>query len=299
MRKYYVTIGLFFTMIICISFLSMTPLDIMKSGGGPPYNTKAPGEKTCSGAESPNNCHSGGIADNAGPATKSITFSGGTSYVPGQTYTVTITISHPTRNRFGFQIVALRNSDDANAGTAILTDLARTQSQIPAYGLYQTRNYVMHVLNGSNGIANSCTWSYNWTAPSTNVGAITFYACMLAANNNNANDAGDETYFSQLTINPTATGISTQKLDVGTILVYPNPAKHTIFINYTLWEISSINIELLDIQGKLVQVLLHNEKTIGDISEKIALEPAISPGIYLVRFTTDNTQSTKRIIIQD
>lgn len=295
MKKLHVVSALFLVMIICISF---SPLDIMKSDGGPPYNTNAPGEKTCSGAEGTNGCHSGGIADNAGAATKSITFSGGTSYLPGQTYTVTVTISHPTRNRFGFQIVSLRNSNDANAGIVTLTDSARTRSQIPTYGSYQTRNYVMHILNGLNGIANSCSWSYNWTAPSTDEGAITFYACMLAGNGNDLNDAADETYFTQLTINPTAVGVSTQEKDADKMEVYPNPATSAVSINYILNETSSFKAELIDIQGKLVQVLYHDEKAIGTIAEKVTLAPGITPGIYLIKFTTDNSESTKRIVIQ-
>lgn len=297
MKKYYVTIGLFFSTIVCISLLSMAPLDIMKSSGGPAFNTNAPGEKTCSGPESPNNCHSGGIADNTGLATKSITFSGGTSYTPGQTYTVTVTISHPTSNRFGFQIVSLRNSDNANTGTVVITDAARTQNEVPGYGTYPTRSYVMHVVNGTNGLANSCTWSYNWTAPSTDEGAITFYACMMAANNNNTNDAGDETYFTQLTINPVPAGISTHKSSAEDIVMYPNPAQHEIFINYNLTEVSLFKAELLDVQGKLVQVLFQDEKAVGAISEKITLNQNISPGIYLIKFTTDKMQSTKRILL--
>ena len=114
--------------ICCILLTAFSDKSVMKSAGGPPYNTKAPGEKTCSGAEGTNSCHSGGIADNAGLATKTITFSGGTSYVPGVTYTVTVSIAHPTRNRFGFQIVSLNNSTGANAGTVTLTDTTRTRS---------------------------------------------------------------------------------------------------------------------------------------------------------------------------
>ncbi|MBA3704790.1 MAG: T9SS type A sorting domain-containing protein [Bacteroidetes bacterium] len=292
-------IGLFWVTIISITLTAFSVKDIMKSDGGPPYNTNAPGEKTCSGTEPGNGCHSGGIPDNSGPAIKkAITFSGGTSYIPGQTYTVTVTISHPSRNRFGFQIVSLRNSNSANAGTAIITDVSRTRSQIPTFGSFQTRNYVMHILNGSNGIANSCSWSYNWTAPATSEGDITFYACMLAANNNNLNDAGDETYFSQLTIKPTSVGISSQELNFNEISLYPNPATNVISINYTLNETSSFKVELIDIRGKLIQVLYHDKKAIGTIAEKVSLTPGIIPGIYLIKFTTDKMESTKRIIIQ-
>jgi hypothetical protein len=298
MKKYQVIIGAFFSTICCIIFLSMTTREVMKSNGGPPYNTNAPGEKTCSGVEGTNSCHSGGGLDNSGAATKSITFSGGTSYIPGQTYTVTVSIAHPTRNRFGFQIVSLKNSNNANAGTVVLTDTARTQSQIPGYGSYQTRNYVMHKLAGTNGIANADSWSYNWTAPSANQGAITFYASLMAANNNNTNDAGDETYFTQFTIYPSATSVSNQESENDNIAVYPNPISDFITIDYLLKNYSSFEAELVDIQGKTVQPLLKLQNTIGLINKSIAIDQTVSSGIYLVKFTIDKKALfTKRIII--
>jgi hypothetical protein len=178
-------------------------------------------------------------------------------------------------------------------------DPTRTSSQIPGYGSYQTRNYVMHRLNGTNGISNSCTWSYNWTAPASNEGAITFYACLLAANNNNTNDPGDETYFTQLTINPATTGISFEEKGVDKISEYPNPAKNVVSIRYSINEISSFKAELLDIQGKLIQVLFKDEKAFGTFEKEITLYPNIPSGIYLIRYSTDKGQSIKRIILQN
>jgi hypothetical protein len=124
-------VSLVFSGVVGIIIFSAFTGSTQKSGGGPPYNANAPGDQTCSGAEGSNSCHSGGIPDNSGPASTFITFSGGTTYVPGQTYTVTTKITHPTRNRFGFQIVSILNSTLTNAGTVILTDTARTQTGVP------------------------------------------------------------------------------------------------------------------------------------------------------------------------
>lgn len=280
--------------IISITLTAFSVKGIMKSDGSPPYNTNAPGEKTCSDVD----CHSGGIADNAGLGAKSITFSGGTQYLPGQTYTITVTVSHPSRNRFGFQIVSLLNSN-ANAGIVTITDAARTRNEIPNFGAYQTRNYVTHVLNGSTGIANSCSWSYNWTAPPTDQGPVTFYACMLAANNNSINDKGDETYYTQLTINPASSSTASQKAEDNEMIVYPNPATNNLTISFTLNEASPFKAELMDTQGKLVQVLYRKEYAVGTVTKSITLASGIKHGIYLVRITTDKGESSKRIIIQD
>ncbi len=298
-NKYKISAAFFLTVVTIIFLTSFDSLDVMKSNGGPPYNTKAPGEKTCSGVEGSNSCHSGGIADNAGTATKSITFSGGTNYIAGQTYTVTVSISHPSRNRFGFQIVSLKNGSNANIGTVALTDTNRTRSQIPTYGSYQTRNYVMHILGGSYGTSNACTWSYSWTAPSTNQGAITFYACLMAANGNNTNDSGDQTYYTQLTINPSITGVfEDNNENSNDIIIYPNPVKNSFTINYKLTKPSLFKAELLDAQGKLVQLLYNNDKANGTINEKITLSENSSPGFYFVKFSIDNKEQLKKIIVQ-
>ncbi len=283
---------------LCISFTALSPIEVLKFDGGPPYNTKAPGEKTCSGPESSNNCHSGGAGDDTGPATETILFSGGTQYVPGQTYTVTCKVIHPTRNRFGFQIVSLRNSDNANIGTITLLDTTRTRSQIPTFGAFQTRNYVMHRINGTQGTSNSCEWSYRWLAPATNQGAITFYACFNSANNNGANDAGDETNCTQLTITPGVVNLGSIERANDNVSVYPNPVNNELSIKYTLNKSSAFKAELVDLKGKLIQKLYQNENANGEIEEKIILNKTIIPGVYFINFTVEEKRFTKKIIIE-
>ncbi len=227
-KKHFISAVFFVVIIACFSFIGDNT-SVLKSDGGPPYNTNAPLEKTCSGIEGANACHSGGIPDNSGPGTPSILFSGGTTYVPGVTYTVTPTITHPNRNRFGFQIVSLTDNNNLFSGTINLLDTAKTRQQQPTWGPGQDRIFVMHRLAGSYPTTpNLGQWSYQWTAPATNVGNISFYACFNAANNDNTNDPGDETYYAKITLTPSAVGIASIDKDALVFSVYPNPASSLI-----------------------------------------------------------------------
>ncbi len=242
-----------------ISFILVTAITFLfssligKSDGGPPYNTKAPGEKSCSGTEGANSCHSGGIADNAGSGTPSIIFDNGNkTYIPGQTYQVKPRITHPTFEKFGFQIVSLRNSDNKFAGTITLNDTAKTRMQKPTWGSAQDRNFVMHRLAGTAAVsANTGEWSYSWKAPATNQGDITFYACYLAANGNGTNEKADQTYYTKLVVSP-FNNIEPAVAAKPVIAVFPNPAKDNINISFNLATAQNIDFTIIDLNGKTI-----------------------------------------------
>jgi hypothetical protein len=288
--------SLFFIMVFCAAFIGND--SVQKSDGGPPYNTNAPGEKTCSGAEGANSCHSGSIPDNSGPGTPSILFSGGTTYAPGQTYTITPTIFHPTRNRFGFQIVSLKDSNNAFVGTITLIDTNVTRQQQPNWGSYQDRIFVMHRVAGSYATGpNTGSWTYKWTAPSYNAGNISFYACFNAVNNNNINDAGDETYYTKITITPSAVGITEVPLDNVHVSIYPNPCTEYVYLYYSLIAGTSLKAELINMEGKFVQSLIEEKTVWGIYSEKIELRE-VPAGIYFIKSDIGGKENLQKIYIK-
>ena len=226
------------TLILCIACFGLIsfsvintgdPHDVLKSGGGPTDNTNAPTEKTCSGPEGTSACHSGGIPDNTGPATTAIISSGGTMYVPGQTYTITCSITHQTRMRFGFQCTARRLSNNNVAGNMVVSDATNTWLHPATFANCTSCQYMCHTLSGSYFTSTTGSWSFTWTAPSTNIGNVRFYACFGAANNNNTNDSGDETYYTTLTLTPSMTGINELEF-LYDISVSPNPSTGEFFV---------------------------------------------------------------------
>ncbi len=136
--------------------------------GPPASRTGAPGELTCT------DCH------NAGTGAGTFSIVAPTNYVPGQTYSIQVkhVTTNNTRKRWGFQMTALANN--VSAGTLAI---ANGTTQIKTSS--SNRSYIEHTSTGT--FANQtggATWTFNWTAPATSVGNVTFYAAGVQADNN-------------------------------------------------------------------------------------------------------------------
>ncbi|MBN4051560.1 hypothetical protein JYU16_01975, partial [bacterium AH-315-M05] len=155
-----------------LAVIASYELSITNSTTPPVSRTGAPGETTCAA------CH-GNL--NIGPG--DILFSLDTiSYFPGVTYTATVQVIDPTKVRWGFELTSLDGIDNM-AGSYTITNVLNTSLQTNI-----GRDYINH-LNASS----SDTWQFDWTAPGSIVGPITFYIAGNAADNN-ASSTGDNIY---------------------------------------------------------------------------------------------------------
>jgi len=110
-------------------------------------------------------------------------------YVPGQTYTITVTLQDPQASRWGFEVVALDESGLIGLGTVTITDPVNTQKST----LFLS-TYVKHTLSGTfAGTSGQASWSYDWTAPPAGSGTARFFVSGNAANNDSTPD-GDLIY---------------------------------------------------------------------------------------------------------
>jgi hypothetical protein len=165
------------------------------SSGAPASHTGAPAEQTCATI----GCHDDNSI-NSGSANLSIDMGSVTAYVPNQTYTIKVKITDPSVERFGFQLVALQNSDSSNIGSFQITDKYRTQLTHNSYQL-SDRQYVTYTFDGTDAVSTGKgEWEMNWTAPSANVGEIIFYAAAVSANDDGI-DKGDYVYTTTKSIN--------------------------------------------------------------------------------------------------
>lgn len=282
--------ALFFVSLGLISFSNIysgSSHSNLKSAGGPPYNTNAPGEKTCSGTEGTNSCHSGGIADNSGPATCSITSSGGTLYVPGQTYTITASITHPDKVRFGFQLSPRRVSNNTNAGTITVTDATNTWLHPVTYGSCQTCQFICHKLAGTSFPGKTASWTFNWTAPASNVGNVRLYACFNAANNNN-NETGDEIYYTNITLTPSSTGINEPDF-FSAINIYPNPGSGEFYVSTEITDLKEFKV--FSAQGAMV-----NAFSSASAINRVDLRGQPG-GVYFLSISCEGKKTIKKIVV--
>ena len=160
---------------------------VSASASGPtPSHTNAPGEANCT------LCHSD-FAVNSG--TGSVTISGlPANYLPNQVIPITVRTSQADAVVFGFQLTAV-DSRGNKVGTYTIPSGNPVRLQL-VDGLVNNmqRQYIEHTVDGIIPAQFGFNqWTFNWTAPSTRVGKVGFYAAGNAANSDGGT-SGDYIY---------------------------------------------------------------------------------------------------------
>ena len=106
-------------------------------------------------------------------------------YTPGQIYDLSLIVSGTNTNGYGFQLIPKVNDNVSGSLAAISNDMAIENSSAE-----------------HRGTSSSGTWNFQWTAPATDQGTITFYASGLATGGSSGND-GDYVYTLNQQIEPT------------------------------------------------------------------------------------------------
>lgn len=251
------------------------------AAGSPAGRTGAPGELNCTA------CHSGTVQSGAGINTVTIADGNGavTEYIPGTTYTVTIDmgVSNPKN---GFQIISL-NSSNAQAGTNTIISGSGTQQLNGSSG----KKYITHTSSGNS----LSTWSYEWTAPATNVGDITFY---LATNqsNSNSNNTGDLIRVSNFTIGSTVSVDEEASSAVDVSLGF-NALAHSLNIQMQSAVTGKASMNIVDMSGKSVQFEELGEVSNGKNGFSVLLNHKIQAGTYIAHISVNNHFVTKKFVI--
>jgi hypothetical protein len=215
-------------LILAIFFVSMSSHPHKNSGQAPTGKTGAPGETTCS------DCHSGGSFDGQ------IDFLMGentTTYTPGETYVITFTSSYNSP-RHGFSLTALDAENNQMGDLVVLND------DNTSFASANDRQYIGHKSANDNN-----TWEFNWTAPETDAGTVTFYYVINAADNNGSTSgdmiatgstsvepASVQMYSLAVDINPENAGTVTGDGDYEegeTVALQATPNEGFSFVNWT------------------------------------------------------------------
>ena len=270
-------------LILSSAFLVFTFFAGILTDNGKAGTTGSPGENNCT------QCHD---SFGANTGTGSVTITSNMTnweYVPGQTYQVSVTVAQSNVSLFGLGFEALQSSG-ANAGT--LTPGTGTQIKNALVGGNQRAN-IVHTLNGGAS-ANTHTFSFTWTAPSTNVGAITFYAAGNATNNNGS-DTGDRVYTASQVVNPSTVGIEEDELMNAFLSAYPNPFNTTLNVQFSLKNNAKVQLNVMDLTGKVVATESMN-KASGIHNESLDVS-GLSNGLYIISITLDGkVLSSQRVV---
>jgi hypothetical protein len=78
---------------------------------------------------------------------------------------------------------------------------------------------------------------------------------------------------------------------------YPNPFQSQTTILYTLDKPQHVILELIDLQGRIIQTLIHTDQSAG--LHQIRLEANELPGgVYLCRLTTETSSRYQKLVLQ-
>lgn len=164
--------------------IAVASIFINKENGQTKKYAGAPGDITSTGcADAGQGCHDVAVAGS------SITLTGApTSYVPGQVYTLTLTVSDPTKVVTGFQIVATNGTTGTQVGT--FTAVAGTKIATGT-GTVGAGRLIHSVITPM--VSGTKSWTFNWAAPTTGAPSnIVFYYSGVAGDGNSDETIGDK-----------------------------------------------------------------------------------------------------------
>ena len=222
-------------LLLLISFL-------LGNSSGPPsgYANNAPTFQNCTV------CHSGVVNSGNG----SIQFVGLPSfYIPGETYPLEIFVNGSNSRGFGFQAAVMK--DDISAGSFSINSTSN-YSEING-------DYIQQSSRNPEG-----SWVFDWIAPNSDIGEITFSASGLATGGSSGY-SGDDVYTTEVSI-------SAQPLSIHSALEsnnftlhnnYPNPFNPITTIDYELKEESFIELNIYDLSGNSIINLVHEVQSPG------------------------------------
>lgn len=250
--------------------------------------TGAPGEMAHSGNACAS-CHGGTAA--SGDGFNILSWDEGIdNYTPGETYTMLLSMEDAS-NKNGFQLVALKASDNTQAGTVVVTDEVRTQGQAGIQG----RQYLSHRAAGNT----SSVWTFNWTAPAADEGNVIFYVATNKTNNNGNSDAGDLVRLSQHVFSgPAASSSLTQYEQIqASLSIVLNKQDSRIQISFSTEESEPLHVNVMNAQGQSVLAHSLGMSYPGENSKEVRFNQTLSTGIYFVNFFVGNKAYSEKIFI--
>jgi len=253
------------------------------TGGGPIGRTGAPGELNCT------SCHSGTAVSGSSENVFNVLENGTpvSSYTPGSTYEVSLSMaSNPVKR--GFQLIAL-DANNTMAGTFVSLNNGTQVVNGP-----NSKKYVNQTNAGSN-FGTFPTWNFQWVAPSSDQGTVTFY---VSTNKTNANgqDTGDQIHLSQHQVFSTA---SVNEIDqkMKDFQVAYSTQNRMIYISYSSQVEGETFMNLVDLTGRPVAYTQLDGASQGENKHAFRVPDYIKSGAYIVHFFVNNHAISKSVMI--
>lgn len=229
------------------------------TGGQPGQFSGSPGD----GGSNCTSCHSPGANHNGSPVLTNVP----AAYAAGQTYNLNLAINGSSVSKFGFNITA-----ETAGGVKVGSWTAGTGTR-----LRSDSNGLTH--NSSGSASNN--WNLSWTAPSSDLGNVTFYYATMQANNANGN-GGDQTITGQSTA-----VLTNADQQVSSFKLFPTHAVSDVTIELAHSEQAKLIVYNMNGQPVLQRTL--DRQTQVDVA-------SLSTGVYISQVVVDDMISTQKFI---
>lgn len=245
----------------------------VKYSGGPPEGyTGSPADgKNCSA------CHASSPKTLSDAITTNIPPGG---YVPGDTYSVTVSIVDSNAMQFGFQL----SPQDLSGN--LLGELISTSNETQ---VTSSKKYIEHTFTGTLGSI-SRSWSFQWVAPPAGTGDVTFYAAINAANGNGST-TGDQVYLTNLTVSEMVTAIESSLPTHSKVRITILPGTTWLRVSSSI-SLNRIEVYTIDGRNVYVQDIGSNREVLLQLPESLRNQ------FLLVKiFLKDSNVVVKKVIL--
>lgn len=244
---------------------SMSLLVNAFSTGGPAGNTGSPNDgSTCASA-----CHN---TSNVGTV-DIITDIPAEGYTPGEAYSITVTGSTASSQKYGFQ-AAVQNDQGAVIGEMDADGLTGTK-----FTSTSNKDYITHT---APVLASEGSWTFGWTAPTANTGDATIYCAMIAADGMGGS-SGDEGLSGSLDVQEKVEVSTSVENNENSFKIYPNIVEESFFIENAM----NKPFQIISSDGKLISAGLIT-------SDKELISIDLKAGIFIVVVDGKSTKMIKQ-----
>ncbi len=209
-----------------------------------------------------------------------------TGYLPGETYTLNVTIDAPvgTPEAYGFQILCLNGEEDELAPEVSNYSNPSANAQI-AFATNTERTYVEQ-----NGPSSTNEFTVDWTAPADLEGPITFYSCGNGVNGNGMT-SGDGAACNTLTINQGVNSSSNDFFKQLDFSAFPNPTNEYINIDVTTRTEEMLDLRVINILGKTILQQQISSNAIHQLNLA-----QLTAGSYWIQLSGDTYTGVQKIL---
>lgn len=245
------------------------------SSGSPMGKTGSPGDNNINCSQ----CHNGPPQNVTGWISTNIPSAG---YIPEATYTINISATQTGAIRAGFQFCAEDNLNQKR-GELILTNTTETK--------LMGADHVTHTSDGVNCSSGQRSWSFDWKAPATGTGEITFYTSYFLSAGGQYNGM---TYLSNTSFLEAATGINGNSDETSEISLWFDSNSHLLHFKFPDNNSESQAVSFFNISGQKLGEIKFSKNISSDHHQEL---PFNYQGILIISIESGSFRSVKKMII--